>query len=123
LIFDFRKSLREAQRAIYDRMMSFRLLKNQLSEIVQKQDAASEVSQSESAESKSGPLTDGKDNPLHIVKVRFAKGEITKKEYDEMWKLLGSYYGIVCVDYDELVSALSRNYFCIGFFLIFLRYI
>jgi Short C-terminal domain len=29
-------------------------------------------------------------NPLHILKIRFAKGEINKEEYEEMRKMLES---------------------------------
>src|SRR5919198_1058268 len=29
-------------------------------------------------------------NPLHILKIRFAKGEITKEQYEEMRKMLES---------------------------------
>lgn len=32
--------------------------------------------------------TIGQDDPFHILKVRFAKGEISKEEYDEMRKIL-----------------------------------
>jgi Predicted membrane protein len=30
----------------------------------------------------------GTDDPLHILKIRFAKGEISKEDYQEMKKLL-----------------------------------
>jgi uncharacterized membrane protein len=30
----------------------------------------------------------GTDDPLHILKIRFAKGEISKEEYQEMKRLL-----------------------------------
>jgi uncharacterized membrane protein len=30
----------------------------------------------------------GTDDPLHILKIRFAKGEINKEEYQEMKRLL-----------------------------------
>ena len=33
---------------------------------------------------------DTETNPLQILKMRFAKGEITKEEYEEMRKLLES---------------------------------
>jgi len=79
LIFDFRESLENAQRAIYDRMISFRHLKNQLSEVVEKQGVEN-----------LGSTKSEKNNPLHILKLRLAKGEITKEEYEETRKLLDS---------------------------------
>jgi uncharacterized membrane protein len=30
----------------------------------------------------------GTDDPLHILKIRFAKGEISKEDYQEMKRLL-----------------------------------
>lgn len=56
---------------------SFRHLKNQLSEVVERQDVK-------------GNLGSADYNPLQILKMRFAKGEITKEEYEEMRKLLES---------------------------------
>ena len=35
-------------------------------------------------------INDPDDNPTHILKVRFAKGEISKEEYEEMRKVLES---------------------------------
>lgn len=77
LIFDFRHSIGQAQRAIYDRMISFRHLKIQQSKVVDFK------SNSESADYET-------NNPLHILKVRLAKGEITTEEYEETRKLLDS---------------------------------
>jgi uncharacterized membrane protein len=51
--------------------------------------AASEtIRQERAAKSKSGSVADETNNPLHILKVRFAKGEIRREEYEEMRKLL-----------------------------------
>jgi uncharacterized membrane protein len=34
------------------------------------------------------PVIIGNDDPLHILKIRLAKGEISKEEYQEMKRLL-----------------------------------
>ena len=34
------------------------------------------------------PSIGGKDDPLHILKIRFARGEINKDDYTEMKKIL-----------------------------------
>jgi hypothetical protein len=34
------------------------------------------------------PVIIGTEDPLHILKMRFAKGEISKEEYQEMRRLL-----------------------------------
>jgi uncharacterized membrane protein len=30
------------------------------------------------------------DDPIAVLKLRFAKGEISKKEYEEMWRVIES---------------------------------
>jgi hypothetical protein len=82
LIFDFGKNLERVQSILYDKMMSSRLAKNRLLK-------TSEVENNVSRVDKPENLTEI-NNPLHILKTRFAKGEITKEEYEEMRKLVDS---------------------------------
>ena len=116
LIFDFgKRKIEEAQQKIYDRMLASQFAKERLLDPKKLEDNNTKVASflednttvfNKKTESKSeiifnntSPLpgisqlneTD-KDNtnPLHILKVRFAKGEITKEQYEEMRKLLES---------------------------------
>lgn len=118
LVFDFgKKKIEEAQLKIYDIMLASQFAKERLLESKKLEDNT-KVQKSflednttiinKKTESRSdmilkdaaGPVdisqlnetdkTKDNANPLHILKVRFAKGEITKEEYEEMRKLLES---------------------------------
>jgi Short C-terminal domain len=112
LVFDFGKNIQNAQRRIYDRMLASHFAKDKLLEQkalenntakVQKprmQENTTTVNrignlkpETASVDSHVSELPDvdkSRDNidPLHILKVRFAKGEISKEQYEEMRRLL-----------------------------------
>jgi hypothetical protein len=113
LVFDFEDHVQEAQQFIYERMMASRFAKDKLLEGVALEDNATKTQKSlqknitdtetntyfdkpsvgshvsELPEiNKSGDNDNDNVNPLHILKIRFAKGEISKEEYEEMRKML-----------------------------------
>jgi hypothetical protein len=105
LVVDFGKKIEEAQRKIYDRMLAFHFAKQGLLESQNLVDnntkgqklPGSQITPMEipkdnavTAISKPTEISNSDDNPLRILKVRFAKGEISKEEYEEMRKMLES---------------------------------
>jgi hypothetical protein len=80
LIFDFDNKLGRVQPILYDKMMSSRLARNRLLK-------QSEVKNNILGTDKEN---DTETNPFHILNLRFAKGEITKEQYEEMRKMLES---------------------------------
>jgi len=105
LVFDFGKKIEEAQRKIYDRMLAFRFAREGLlqsqklidedvkqQKLPQSQTIPIETPEDDLAATspKPGELSNSGDDPLRILQIRFAKGEITKEEYEEMRKMLES---------------------------------
>jgi Short C-terminal domain len=102
LVFDFGKKIEEAQRKIYDRMLAFRFAKERLLEsqkmIVGDQKLPKskitpiEIPKDNVATTISEPteINNSDNDPLHILRIRFAKGEISKEEYEEMRKMIES---------------------------------
>jgi hypothetical protein len=105
LVFDFGKKIEEAQRKIYDRMLAFRFAKEGLIEsqkltdgnakeqkLPESQITSIEASKDNAVTAISKPtkVSNSDDNPLRILQIRFAKGEISKEEYEEMRKILES---------------------------------
>ena len=108
LVFDFGKSIQEAQQRIYDRMLASHFARDRLLEQAALNEQENIVStnnidnlkpdstailEKSSVESLIPKLPDAEKvrenaDPLYILKVRFAKGEISKEEYEEMRKLL-----------------------------------
>lgn len=102
LIFDFGKKIEEAQRKIYDRMLAFRFAREGLLESQKLTDK--NVKQQRLSAGRTTPLNSKEniatairspaetsntaDSPLRILQIRFAKGEISKEEYEEMRKML-----------------------------------
>ena len=82
LVFDFGKDMEDIQRILYDKMMSSRLERNRL---LNESEAEKNVLTVDKTENQTEI-----NNPLHILNMRFAKGEITKEEYEEMRKMLES---------------------------------
>jgi hypothetical protein len=115
LVFDFEDHVQEAQQFIYERMMASRFAKDKLSEGVALEDNATTTNNQKSLQenvtntkpnenfdkasvnshvSELPEINKSRDNdndnvePLHILKIRFAKGEINKEQYEEMRKML-----------------------------------
>jgi hypothetical protein len=105
LVFDFGKKIEEAQRKIYDRMLAFRFAKERLLEsqklkvgntrdqvLPESKITPIEIPKDNAATTISQPteINNSDDNPLRILQIRFAKGEISKEEYEEMRKMIES---------------------------------
>ena len=103
LIFDFGKKIEEAQRKIYDRMLAFRFAREGLLEsqkLIDKNFKQQKLPEGQTtpletpkdniatAISKPAEISNSDDNPLRILQIRFAKGEISKEEYEEMRKMI-----------------------------------
>jgi Short C-terminal domain len=91
LILDFRNNIELAQQKIYDKMMASHLASENM-----KKSTTDVTMQKITDDSVVTPLTiqkareDDNNSPLHILKVRLAKGEISKEEYEELRKMLES---------------------------------
>lgn len=95
LVFDFREHIQEAQQKIYDRMLASHFARDKLLEVAALEDNATKTQKSVGSHVSelpeiNKPMHDDNDNvdPLHILKIRFAKGEINKEQYEEMRKML-----------------------------------
>lgn len=112
-MFDFREHIQEVQQRIYERMLASHFARDKLLEgralagnetntqkslqknitksetnvYLDKTSVDSHVSELPEME-KSGDNDNGDVDPLRILRIRFAKGEINKEEYEEMRKML-----------------------------------
>lgn len=63
----------------------------------EKRESAKFLSRADKQPLKHGPVSSPTiDDPLKVLKLRFAKGEITKEEYEEMRKMLESLFQLSC---------------------------
>ena len=86
-MIDFHRSAEVAQKLIYERMIDARNSRDVNPDL----DSGKDFDQSE-IQTERGTLKadDNKDDPLHILKIRLAKGEISTTEDEEMRKILES---------------------------------
>jgi hypothetical protein len=76
-----------AQKLIYERMITGRNKRKDNQDI----DSGTGIDQSDIQHRRGTLKKDGdNDDPLYILKIRLAKGEITKAEYEEMRKIIES---------------------------------
>jgi hypothetical protein len=95
LVFDFGEHIQEAQQMIYDRMLASHFARDKLLEGAALEDNATKTQKSVGSHVSELPEINyprhndnDNDDPLHILKIRFAKGEISKEEYEKMRKML-----------------------------------
>ena len=99
IILDFGSGIEEAQHMIYEGMIRARNSSTSKSVSMPHSGApiafgqpAKQVSKSEGIDNSLNRETEtniaGQEDPFHILKVRLAKGEISKEEYDEIRKAL-----------------------------------
>ena len=79
-----REGLLESQKLTDNNSQERKLPESQITPIeIPKDNAATAIS-------KPAKMSNSDDNPLHILQIRFAKGEISKEEYEEMRKIIES---------------------------------
>lgn len=93
IILDFGRGIEEAQHIIYEGMIRARNSSTSKSVSIPRSGApiafgqpAKQVSNSEGIDNSKNRETE--EDPFHKLKVRLAKGEISKEEYDEIRKAL-----------------------------------
>lgn len=84
LVFDFGGKLEEAQQMMYNEMLAIKQ-QSSSSKIKLRKDNKAVATMSTPTQ-----VNTSDDDPFHILKIRFAKGEISKQEYEEMKKMLES---------------------------------
>jgi len=96
IVIDFHRRAEEVQKLIYQRMISARnkgkMNDNSMAQIRQdiKEEDESLSLQQHETNSGTGRTDEGSEDPLKILKIRLAKGQITKAEYEEMRKIIDS---------------------------------
>jgi len=95
LIFDFAGKLEEAQQLIYKSMLACHSAKDRLNPVTLVKLYESKIPLQKISEGSNNVFQPAKTNnssedPLHILKIRLAKGEISKEEYEEMGKMIES---------------------------------
>ena len=84
LVFEFGGKLEEAQQMMYNEMLAVRQKSSSTVKLREDNDAAAITTSAPTQ------VNTYDDDPLHILKIRFAKGEISRQEYEEMKKMLES---------------------------------